>query len=405
MSAPALFRELALVANVRIPSERAHVLQIMHMAAAFSTKFERVRLVYPIRANTDAMKRVGDVFDHYGVRAKFGLVGLPCIDAVKRVTIDWGWLASSPLPLLAHVIQIVTFSFAALLYVLRLPPCIIYSRDLLTLTVLNVLSTGRNRLFIVEIHTLPRSEFARGLHLWAARRADGIVAISDHIRDWYLERGFDEDLVIVARDGVDIDAYASLPDRNTARSRIGIDLDSSVACYTGHFYPWKGVDDLAACARYLSEDWRLFLVGGIDPDLERLRSFADADERIHVVDHLPARDAALYLAASDVAVLPNSARADISARFTSPLKLFEYLASGRPVVATDVPAVREIVGDADCVHLVEPDNPQALADGLKRVAHDTALRDRITANATGMVRDYSWDSRAILVADFIRTLV
>ncbi|MCH7728287.1 MAG: glycosyltransferase, partial [Planctomycetes bacterium] len=90
-----------------------------------------------------------------------------------------------------------------------------------------------------------------------------------------------------------------------------------------------------------------------------------------------------------MAVLPNSARADISAKFTSPLKLFEYLASSRPVVATDVPAVREIVGDADCVHLVEPDNPRALADGLKRVVSDDPLRDRITANASRMVRGYS----------------
>ena len=404
MSAPAVFRELVMVANVRVPSERAHVLQIMQMAAGFSTIFQRVRMVYPVRANTELMKRVRNAFDYYSVKESFGLVGLPCIDPVKRVTLDWPWLASGPAPRVAHFIQILTFTFAALLFVARLPACVVYSRDLLVITILNLFSTGRGRLFVFEVHTLPRSNFARKLHLWSARRADAIVAISDHLRDWYVEMGFDPKSILTARDGVDFDAYSSLPAKSLARERLGLDFDSTMAVYTGHFFTWKGVDTLVDAARHLPEHWRIVLVGGIEPDLSRIRGLALADDRIRVVSHLPVHDAALYLAAADVAVLPNSSKAEISAKYTSPLKLFEYLASGTPVVASDVPAVREIVRNHHSALLVRPDNPAALAVGIERVAMDERLRNKLTLNAREVAREYSWKSRAALVKAFLGNL-
>ena len=393
-----------LVANVRVPSERAHVLQIMQMASAFSAIFQRVRVVYPVRANTEPMKRVANIFDYYSVKESFGLVGLPCVDPVKRVTLDWRRLASGPLPRIAHFVQILTFTFAALLFVARLPACVVYSRDLLVLTVLNLLSTGRGRLFIFEVHTLPRSRFARNMHLWSARRADAIVAISDHLRNWYVEMGLDPKSIVTARDGVDFDAYSNLPAKSLARERLGIAPGAAVAVYTGHFFPWKGVDTLVEAARHLPDHWRIVIVGGIEPDLGRVRRLALTNQRVEVVGHLAVHDAALYLAAADVAVLPNSGKADISARYTSPLKLFEYLASGTPVVASDVAAVREVVEDGHSALLVEADDPGALAAGIERAGSDEQLRRKLTLAAREIAREYSWNSRAALIKGFLGNL-
>ena len=77
---------------------------------------------------------------------------------------------------------------------------------------------------------------------------------------------------------------------------------------------------------------------------------------------LSPRDARRRLADADVLVLPNPASA-ISNRFTSPLKLFDYMASGRPIVASNLPAIREILRDTENAVLVEPGNPDALAAG------------------------------------------
>ena len=395
--------QLTIVANARIPGEKAHVIQIVQMAAAFTRLFGKVRVVYPRRANTDAMRAVSDPFDYYDVPRDFGLVGLPCVDAVKRVTIDWPSLNRFPIPLIAHLLQLWTFALSAFFFVARLPGGVIYSRDLFVLTVLGLLSRHRDRIFVFEVHTLPRSGAARRLHLWAARRADAIVAISDHLRDWYRDRGFDPARLLVARDGVNLATFAALPDRNAARSRLGIPADARVVAYTGHFYRWKGADTLAATAPLLPASWEVHLVGGIGDDLRRLEALADG-ERLHVRGHLPQRDAALYVAAADVVVLPNSGHSDISVAYTSPLKLFEYLASGRPLVASDLPSIREVIEPDEHALLVPADDPAAFAAAIVRLGDDPDLAHRLAASARDHATAFAWPVRARLIAQFLEAL-
>ena len=114
--------------------------------------------------------------------------------------------------------------------------------------------------------------------------------------------------------------------------------------------------------------------------------------------------AALYLAAADVAVLPNSSQAQISSNYTSPLKLFEYLASGKPVVASNVPAIREIVQNEQTALLVEPDNARALAEGIQRIHSDRTLHEKIRLSGLEVARQHSWKSRGSLIKDFLENL-
>lgn len=396
-------RRLTIVANARIPGEKAHAIQIVQMAAAFGEVFTDVRVVFPRRANTAAMQSVTDPFDYYDVPRAFGLVGLPCIDAVKRVTIDWPFLNRFPFPLLAHLLQLWSFAFSAFLFVARLPGGVVYSRDLFVLTVLALASRRRDRRFIFEVHTLPRSGPARRLHLWSARRADAIVAISDHLHDWYRDRGFDPARLLVARDGVNLKTFLDLPDRAQARARLGISPQARVAAYTGHFYRWKGADTLAAAAGLLPAPWQVHLVGGIGGDFERLAGLADG-ERLHVHPHRPQREAIQYAAAADVVVLPNSGESEISADYTSPLKLFEYMASGRPLVASDLPSIREVVRPDEHALLAPPDDPEALATAIQRLAADPELAERLAANAREYVEDFTWPVRARAIAGFVAAL-
>ena len=111
---------LIFLANARIPSEKAHPLQIMHMAEAFAAQGLEVLLLHARRANTDAMLRVNDPFAYFGVAPAFALIGLPCVDLIKRVTVDWPALSRGPIPLLAHLIQLATFTLTALVLMRRL---------------------------------------------------------------------------------------------------------------------------------------------------------------------------------------------------------------------------------------------------------------------------------------------
>ena len=119
---------------------------------------------------------------------------------------------------------------------------------------------------------------------------------------------------------------------------------------------------------------------------------ASAD-RVEFTGWRPPQDVAASLARCHALALPN-VRSTISERYTSPLKLFDYLAAGRPIVASDLPAIREVLTDQVNGLLVEPGRADVLADALGRVLDDRALAERLSRKAFDDADRYSWDARA-----------
>lgn len=170
-----------------------------------------------------------------------------------------------------------------------------------------------------------------------------------------------------------------------------------VVGYAGHLYPWKGVDILIEALKELPAV-RGLIIGGHpgEADLARLRGLARAAglaERVEFTGLVPPAEVRTHLRRADLLVLPNPAHT-ISARYTSPLKLFEYMAAGRPIVASDLPAIREIVQDGRNGLLVEAGNPAALALAIQRLLDDRALATRLATCAFADARLYTWENRA-----------
>jgi glycosyltransferase involved in cell wall biosynthesis len=162
-------------------------------------------------------------------------------------------------------------------------------------------------------------------------------------------------------------------------------------------YAWKGVDVLLeAIAR--TPDATGLIVGGhsAEPDLERTKLVA---ERLGIAARVtftglvePMRVPEL-LTQADVLALPNPASA-ISTRYTSPLKLFEYMAARRPIVSSDLPSIREVLRDGVNALLVPPGDPVALSNAITRLFNDQALAARLADAAFEQVPNYSWERRA-----------
>jgi glycosyltransferase involved in cell wall biosynthesis len=102
----------------------------------------------------------------------------------------------------------------------------------------------------------------------------------------------------------------------------------------------------------------------------------------------------LYLAAADLGVVPNRSRPAISARYTSPLKVFEALAAGLPLVASDLPSLREVLSDGEDAVLAAPDDEAALAQAIRRLLGDAELRAALAARGRARAAEHSWDARA-----------
>jgi glycosyltransferase involved in cell wall biosynthesis len=402
----------AYVANARFPSEKAQSFQIAQMIDAWGAAGVSVELIYPARANLDGLDGA-DPEVWYGLRAPLRRRALPVIDPVKLVTIDIPLLNRAPLPAFAFGMQAASFAVMAslLLSVSRVE--VVYGRDWAVLAMASVVARGRP--VVWEAHDLPERGASRDLLRRALPRFSAVVAISGGVRDDIVALGMPIGRVMVAHDAVAWDRFADVPNRGSARTALATSHPAvpgltggadELVVYTGHLYPWKGAHVLARASlalRARRANAQIAIVGGTPADVSGFRAFVAAERLlgVHVVGHVPPSEIPTWLAAADVLVLPNSATTVIGSRYTSPLKLFEYMASGRPIVASDVPAVREVVTDGETAVLVPPDDPQALGEGIAHVLDVPTLAERIGTNGRAWVRKRTWETRAKAIRTFV----
>jgi glycosyltransferase involved in cell wall biosynthesis len=222
------------------------------------------------------------------------------------------------------------------------------------------------------------------------RTADGYVAITRGLAD-DLERKFgarNPGSLAVVPDGVRLSAQRDFdwPAQPT----------HPVVGYVGHLYPWKGPHLLLQALSGL-ENVRAIIVGGhpAERDLQRLHQQAHTlglTARVTFTGYVDRGRIPDLLAAMDVLVLPHTST-PISERYASPLKLFEYMAAGRPIVASDLASIREVLTDEAAV-LVAPGDPATLAAGIRRTLDDWDAAGRRARRAYELVSDYTWDRRA-----------
>ncbi len=180
-----------------------------------------------------------------------------------------------------------------------------------------------------------------------------------------------------------VDYPETLPEKPWSESRRHL-------IYAGSLFGWKGVDDLIE-AMALLPDYHLTVVGGGREQIERLKAcLGQAVCRVSFLGHLPQHQVQTLLAQSCVAILPN--RADTDSAFTSPLKLFEYMAAGCAVVATDLPAMRELLGENGAVWSAAND-PAALAAAIRQACEQEDGGAHLGYLSRQMVHPFTWENR------------
>ncbi len=174
--------------------------------------------------------------------------------------------------------------------------------------------------------------------------------------------------------------------------------------YAGQLYPWKGVDVLVQAFACLQRG-ELVIAGGLkgEPDFERVQELArrlNLGERVRFLGSLPQKDVARELAQATVVTAP-FLKSAMTSEHTSPIKAFEAMAAGRPLLISDTAASREIVEDGRTGLVVAPGNVDAWAAALDRVLSDRALQMSLARAAFEKATQYSWARRAERIEDFL----
>jgi glycosyltransferase involved in cell wall biosynthesis len=242
--------------------------------------------------------------------------------------------------------------------------------------------------------TAPERRRARTARLerYVVEHAQAVVANS-HATAGRLGERYGLGRVQVIPNGVDFRSL--IPDKDWAHCAERI-------VYAGSFFGWKGVADLVAAARELP-GLRISLLGGDEDSIRRMREHALAGgAELEFTGRVSPQRVAQALEQACIAVLPN--RADADSAFTSPIKLFEYMAAGCAIVASDLPAVREILAEDEAVW-IRPGDAQSLAAGLRRLAADPGLARALSARVRAKARRYTWVQRGIDLTQALQTMV
>src|SRR3989338_705627 len=368
---------LLYVSNSRIPTGRAHGVQIMHMCGAFAAQGAKVRLVVPGKRNF----LEEDPFEYYNIRAHFKIERIPVPDIGSK---------TARLARGVFFFDVITFALALFFSRIARRGDIIYLRDY---PLLFLFSPRRNTVAI-EIHDVPRWHF---IFLAALKHASRIIAITHGVKDALVALGVPAQKITVAPDAVDIEAFAHPESRAAARARLGLSDDKRIALYIGRIDGWKGTDTFFNAAGHLPDGIQAAVIGGDDEQIAELKV---RFPHVIFLRYRPYRELADNQAAADCLVLPSTAKHEISARFTSPLKLFSYMTSGIPIVASDIPSTREVLG-GESAYLVPPDDAEALAKGIVEALGDPHAAAK-AARAEELVRNYTWDSRAKTILDALQ---
>lgn len=376
--------KLIYITNTRLPSEKANSYQSMQMCYSFSKVFDEVELWTGKARNTKELDKVKDVFKYYNIEKTFFIR--------KFFQFDSKILFNANEFIWANLRDLI-FSINACLSLIKYkksPETIIYTRVWYILYVFlffKKIGLVDNKIFF-ESHKF--SEFL----LKPLSKIEGVIVINHYLNSLYKEKNIKN--LFVAHDGVNIDDY-----KHISKYKFISNKEEYIVVYTGSLFSWKGVNTLVDSLQYLPGNIKLICIGGGGQYLTDFKDYVQSNsefERITIIPHVPKIELMNYIEQADVLALPNSAK-DKMSLYTSPIKMFEYMASNRPIVASSISSIKEVLSDMDNAILCEPDNPLNLANKIQYALNNDCTP--ITKKALADVQEYAWDKRANNITKFM----
>lgn len=365
---------IAAITNSRIPSSTANSIQAMKMCSALVGLGHDLTLFAPAEEHPATWVQLRSI---YGLDDRFAV----------------NWLGSR------RFLRRLDFVVATHIAVRAMRPDLIYT----WLPQSAALESAHGACVVLEMH----ADVAGLMGAWWLRRylksgARKRMLVTTKALWSALERStsitFKSEVVQIAPNAVDLTRYKDLPAPAVARNILGLKQGPTIG-FTGHLYEGRGLEllfDLAASM----QDVRFLIVGGRPEVVAQWRAKVVQRDlsNMMLVGYVPHARIPMYQAAADVLVMPYSTHVSASsgqdiAEVINPMKLFEYLAAGRPIVSADLPSIHEILDDRSAVFCV-PGDTTAWKLALSKLLGDPNRMAALAAKAAGIASKYTWPERA-----------
>ncbi|KKR03511.1 MAG: Glycosyl transferase group 1 [Parcubacteria group bacterium GW2011_GWF2_39_13b] len=362
--------KITIIFNNRLPTERAHGLQIVKTCEAFAHAGIETKLIIP-----DVLNKIQeDIFQYYQVGKVFSVRKIKC----------WGK---------SYRIKYASFLINLLFSRVKKNE-IIFTRH----PEIAFLFSQFGYKVIFELHNWRPDKKKR--NVFFLKKVFLIIATTKIIKQEFVKNGFDERKIMVAPNGVELEDFNLKTSKEEARNLLDLPLDKEIILYSGHLYKQKGVYTIVETAKMLSEKYFVF-IGGLPNDVENLKQAAEGLKNIEIRGPKKYKEVPRYLKAADMLVIANSGNDETERNFTSPLKLFEYLAAEKVIIASRVPAIEEFLDETTAVFF-EPDSAQSLAKAIEEVSGNQAKRENLEKKSFELARKYTWQERTKKIINVIK---
>ena len=372
------------ITNVRLPTSRAAGYAIMKMCSEFAKAGADVDLFVPKRSNNENKQ---DPFDFYKIEKNFEIKKIPSLDFLA-LTENFGRIF--------YWFDTLSFLIATKLKVKLSEKDILYTRDFLT-----TLFFSKRKFKVLELHSISKSKFLFSL---AVNRTNLFVVLTTSIKKTLIDFGVDDKKILISPSGVDLSQFNQISNNFEIK---GISENDFVYGYVGTLKTMgmeKGVADGLRVLNLLPTNFKFLVIGGEVEDVEYYKKMSvdlGVSDRVVFIGNVPHSDVNKYSMKCDVFVAPFPENKHYS-YYMSPLKIFEYMASKKPIITTTLPTLMEILTNEENAILVPPSSPEALASAIKRLSEDRTLCARLVENAYSEVKEkYTWEVRTQRILQFV----
>ncbi|MCK5320164.1 glycosyltransferase [Candidatus Parcubacteria bacterium] len=385
--------KLLYIVNARIPTEKAHGYQICKMCEEFSAAGVEVELWAPTRENL--IKK--NTFDFYNLKENFKIKYIKSFDFIKY----------DKLLLKKSVYLQSLWFFLKLAFKKFDKNILVYTRNPELVWLFNL----RGVKTVYECHDWFGKK--KKIALMCLRKCGYIITTNNYIKKEFVKRGFEKN-ILVSPNGVNLEIFNIDISKKEAIKKLDINeglrrkiSNKKILLYTGSFRTMgvdKGIDEILQALKKLNNKNIFFVaVGGNEKDIAYYENFAKdigVAERCEFINRRAQTDLALWQKASDILLMPFPDKAHYR-YFMTPLKIFEYMAACRSIIASNLPSIREILNNKNCVFCA-PGDFGDLAKKIEFIFEYEDFGKKISRQAREDIKRYTWKNRTRQIINFLK---
>ena len=373
------------VANARMPNDKAHAIQIAKMCEALVEYGHKLELIVPNRCGAGE----GSMQDFYNLRVPVRITRLPVIDLYRRGPV--GFFVSSMMFMCSYVVYLLWKKITAsgIIYTVDMDSFSFFALPFLGMPVFTEMHTPKRKSFITRVF----------FHF-----TSGVIATNTLIKE-NIATTFkaSKKKFTVEPNGIDVEQFQDSKSKSESRDILKLPLDKKIVLYVGRFYQWKGLEIIPEAVKELPEDICVYMLGGTKEEFQRIVPKESIPENLIFVGVRNYTEIPTWLSAADVLLVLGTKHNEDSYRYTSPMKIFEYMVSGRPIIASNTPAVMEVLSKDEAI-FYEPDDAKSLQKEMLYASSHMKDVHKLAQSAKTKADEFSWSNRAKRVTDFIHKI-